>query len=109
MTTFKQLVAETTAKTNEKEQKKSYVCYVYGQIYSSFLQSGKAKVFLIENVHVREWKNILEYLKREKHISDYAMGETVEDAGKLVVKNFNTKNLIYKKYLKGIEKNLQAA
>lgn len=107
---FNELVAEATAKTNAKENnKKSYVCYVYGQIYSGFLQSGKTKVFLIENVHVREWKNILEYLKRENHIADYAMGESVEDAGKLVVKGFNTKNLIYKKYLKGIEKNLKVA
>ena len=96
-------------KQQEQTNKKSYVCYVYGQIYSGYLNSGKQTVFLIENVHVQEWRRILNWLKKNNHIADYALGDTIENAAKVVVKGFNENNKIYTKYLLGVEKNLKAA
>ena len=88
--------------------KKSYICFVYGQIYAAYVQSGKKQFFIMENLHVREWRNILEWLKRKQFIKDYALGDKIETACKLVVQGFNEDEKIYQKYLAGIDKNLQA-
>ena len=90
----------------QKTSKKSYIAYVYGQIYAEFLKSGREDYILIQNENVREWKRIVNWLADNGHIEDYAFGDNAETANILVIKGFNEKNMIYKKYTDAIRKNV---
>ena len=91
---------------NKKTSKRSYIAYVYGQIYAEFLKSGREQYVLIQNDNVREWKRIVNWLKENNHIEDYAFGEKAETANVLVIKGFNEANMIYKKYTDAIRQNV---
>lgn len=90
-------------------KKKSYICFVYGQIYAAYVQSGKKQYFIIENLNVRSWRNILEWLKKQGCIRDYVLGDKIETACKLIIQGFNEDKKIYGKYIAGIDKKLQTA
>ena len=89
-----------------KQNKRSFVAYVYGQIYAEYLKQDKAEFLLIENENVREWKRIVMWLKTNNHIKDFAYSDNEENKDKLAISGFNEKKLIYKNYLKGIERNI---
>lgn len=111
---IKELIAKVLHKTKgvqtmtatEQKQDKSYVTYVYGQIYRGYIESKKKRKFKITNIHVREWRKILGWLKKNEYIVDFKLGDTIETACELEIKGFNSKNLLYKKYLEGIDKNM---
>lgn len=81
--------------------------YAYGQIYRGFLESGKSDKFVITNIHVREWKGILNYFKKKEYIVDFKLGDTVETACDLGVEGLNEDNIPYPKYVEGVKKNLE--
>ena len=91
---------------SKTKQQKSYVTYVYGQIYRGYIESDKGTKFKITNIRVREWKRILNWLKKKEYIIDYKLGNELETACELEIEGFNGENLIYKNYLKGIDKNI---
>lgn len=91
---------------NKKTSKRSYVAYVYGQIYAEYLKSNRDEFVLIQNDNVREWKRIVNWLKENNHIEDYAYSNDPATANCLVIKNFNEKNMIYKQYTDAIRKNV---
>ena len=97
-----------TQSTEEPKNKRqgSLVTYVYGQIYRGFLESDKAKKFTIKNIHVREWKKILGWLKSNEYIVEFKLGDTFETACELEIEGFDSENLIYVNYLKAIERNM---
>ena len=97
-----------TQNTEEPKNKRqgSLVTYVYGQIYRGFLESDKAKKFTIKNIHVREWKKILGWLKSNEYIVEFKLGDTFETACELEIEGFDAENLIYVNYLKAIERNM---
>ena len=97
----------TQQQTTDKK-KTSLVTYAYGQVYRAYLESGKKRKFKITNIHVREWRKILGWMKKHEYIIDFKLGETIETACELEVEGFNEKNLIYKNYLKAIERNFEA-
>lgn len=90
----------------QQQKKRSFVAYVYGQIYAEYLKSGKQQYILVVNENVREWKRIVAWLKNNNHIEDFAYSENQENADKLAISGFNENKLIYKDYLKGIERNI---
>lgn len=96
---------EKTMTKETKQNKKSFVTYAYGQIYRAYLDSGKQAKFTITNIHVREWKKILGWLKKNEYIVNFKLGDTIETACELQVEGFNEENLIYENYLKAIERN----
>lgn len=89
-----------------KQKKRSFVAYVYGQIYAEYLKSGKQKFLLIEKENVREWRRIVMWLKNNDHIEDFAYSDNEEAKNKLAICGFNENKLLYKDYLKGIERNI---
>ena len=105
---FGQVLTELWVKQQKAQQKKkrSFVAYVYGQIYAEWIKSGKPKFILIENENVREWKRIVMWLKNNNHIEDFAYSENQENANKLAISGFNEHKLIYRDYLKGIDRNI---
>ena len=84
----------------------SLVTYVYGQIYRGYLESNKGTKFKITNINARRWGKILGWLKKEKYIVDFKLGDTIETACELEVEGFDGDNLIYVNYLKAIERNM---
>ena len=92
--------------SNKKEQKKSYVCYVYGQIYAEFLKGNKNEYVLVKNTKAQSWDRILNWFKENDCIEDYKLGDTPETAGEVIVKGFNENKILYKKYCQAIEENL---
>lgn len=105
---FGQVLAELWVNQQKAQQKKkrSFVAYVYGQIYAEYLKSNKAQFLLIENENVREWKRIVMWLKKENCIEDFAYSDSKEGKNKLAINGFNEKKLLYKDYCKGIERNI---
>lgn len=93
----------------KKEQKKSYICYVYGQIYAEYLHSGKGQYIMVKNTQAQTWKRILQWFKEHNHIGDFQLGDTPETAGAVVVKGFNEDNMIYKKYCQAVKENFEKA
>lgn len=91
-----------------KESNKNYneVMKAYGQVYAGYLQSSGARKFTIKNLHVREWKRIFGWMKKNKYIVDFEYGHTFDTACEVTITDFDADNLIYEKYCKGIEKNI---
>jgi len=98
---------ENKAMEQKKEQKKSYVCYVYGQIYAGFLKGNKNEYVLVKNTKAQSWDRILNWFKENNCIEDFKLGNTPETAGEVVVKGFNENKMLYKKYCQAIEENLE--
>ena len=96
-----------TAQNNNNGKKFAVFKYAYGQIYSGYLKSGKAEKFVITNIHVREWKGILNYFKRNEYIVDFMLGDTIETACDLGIVGFNEGNIPYVKYAEGVRKNVE--
>lgn len=99
---------KTTAKAAQDKQEKkraSKVAYVYGQIYRGHLESGE-NTFTIQNIHVREWKNILFWLKKNQYIVNFKLGDTIETACQLSIEGFDSDNLIYEKYIEAVKRNM---
>ena len=105
---FGQVLAELWKQNQkaQKQNKRSYVAYVYGQIYAEYLKSNKAQFLLIENENVREWKRIVMWLKKEHCIEDFAYSDDKDEPNKLAIAGFNEKKMLYKEYCKGIERNI---
>lgn len=109
---IKQLLQKTkkgrsTMATQQQERKFDVFKYAYGQIYRGFLESGKASKFVITNIHVREWKGILNYFKKKEYIVDFKLGETLETACDLGIEGLNEENIPYPKYAEGVKNNLE--
>ena len=100
-------MTEQATQQNNAPRKRSFVTYAYGQIYRGFLESGKAQKFVVTNIHVREWKKILGWLKRNKYIVDFKLGDTIETACDLGIIGFNENKLMYEKYLNAIKANME--
>lgn len=98
---------QQTTQNNNNGKKFDVFKYAYGQIYSGFLKSGKAEKFVITNLHVREWKGILNYFKRNEYIVDFVLGDTVETACELGIIGLNEENIPYPKYAEGVRKNVE--
>ena len=99
---------QTTQQAQNNNGKKFDVFkYAYGQIYSGYLKSGKAEKFVITNLHVREWKGILNYFKRNEYIVDFVLGDTIETACELGIIGLNEENIPYPKYAEGVRKNVE--
>lgn len=98
---------ENKAMEQKKEQKKSYVCYVYGQIYAEYLKSAKNEFVLVKNTKAQSWDRILNWFRENDCIEDYKLGDTPETAGEVIVKGFNENKILYKKYCQAIEENLE--
>lgn len=92
---------------NKKQNKKSYVCYVYGQIYAEYLKQGRSEYVLIENEDVRSWKRIVNWLKENGNIVDFAYSDNSEDPDKLIIQGFNEKKMLYKKYTNAVRANVK--
>ena len=101
-----QQIMKGAKQMDKTEHKKNYVTYVYGQIYRGYIESNKGTKFTITNIHVREWKRILNWLKKKEYIINYKLGNELETACELEIEGFDGENLIYKNYLKGIDKNM---
>lgn len=99
------MTTETTQQNNGK--KFDVFKYAYGQIYSGFIKSGKANKFVITNIHVREWKGILNYFKKNEYIVDFKLGDTLETACDLGIIGLNEENIPYPKYAEGVRKNVE--
>lgn len=98
----------TAQQTTQSNNKRFDVFkYAYGQIYRGFLESGKAKKFVITNIHVREWKGILNYFKGKEYIVDFKLGDTLETACDLGIEGLNEENIPYPKYAEGVKRNLE--
>lgn len=93
--------------TQQQERKFDVFKYAYGQIYRGFLESGKSDKFVITNIHVREWKGILNYFKKKEYIVDFKLGETLETACDLGIEGLNENNIPYPKYAEGVKNNLE--
>lgn len=91
----------------KKEQKKSYICYVYGQIYAEYLKSNKEEYYMVKNTKAQSWKAMLNWFKEHDCIEDFKLGDTPETAGEVIVKGFNENKILYDKYCKAIEENLK--
>lgn len=101
-----QLFWDNQKEFQKKPQKRSYIAYVYGQIYAAYLKENKAEFVMVENKDVREWKRIVNWLKTNNHIVDFAYGDSEESANKLVIQGFNEENMLYKNYTDAIRKNI---
>lgn len=83
----------------------SFPKFVYAQVFKAYLVSGKKKVFSVHHLKAQTWYNVLNKLKKEKMIKDFAMGNTEKTAFDIIIKGFNEKKLWYENYVRAIEKS----
>ena len=101
------IMTNTTPNGNKKTERKfNLVKYVYGRIYSAYLESGECNTFEIEDVKTRSWTGILYWLKKENHIQSFEFGKTLKDGFKVTFVGFNTKNTMYDYYLRAIRNRM---
>ena len=87
----------------QNQKKFNLVRYVYGRIYSAYVESGECKTYTLEDVKTRSWVGILYWLKKNNHIEDFKFGTTLQDGFKVTFTGFNEKDIIYPYYLKAIK------
>ena len=87
----------------QNQKKFNLVKYVYGRIYSAYVESGECKTYTLEDVKTRSWVGILCWLKKNNHIEDFKFGKTLKDGFKVTFTGFNEKDMMYPYYLKAIK------
>jgi hypothetical protein len=89
---------------SEKQKKFNLVSYVYGELYKQqyFSADCKGKV-IAETWKIYSWRNVLNWLQKNKHISNFEIKNYDSDKSVLTY-TFDRNNLTYPYYLKWIEK-----